>query len=344
MSDPTNLNKNTDDMSNLVFDWTNPSMSTRSKRETEAQRQRPAPTEETAGLTEEELKEAVRARKDELMQQRREKAAASRSAAGRKGPVRRAAAGTRGADSPGKRTMVRIPAVQKEEKRKAGGLGIAYRSPSGGKKKPADRKLLMTRIIGGGAVAAIVLILIWAVLHMTGGSSARTVKHIDTSLPEYVTEDYLTVNSYTRPGIANSRINGIVVHYTANPGSTAKETRDYFESLSASHETRASSHFIIGLEGEVLICVPLDELAYASNSRNMDTISIECCHPDETGTFTEETYASLVQLTSWLMTRFNLTEEDILRHYDVTGKLCPRYFVEHEDAWEKFLRDVQKAG
>ena len=31
----------------------------------------------------------------------------------------------------------------------------------------------------------------------------------------------------------------------------------------------------------------------------------------------------------------------MIRHYDVTGKLCPLYFVEHEDAWETFKSDVQ---
>ena len=31
----------------------------------------------------------------------------------------------------------------------------------------------------------------------------------------------------------------------------------------------------------------------------------------------------------------------VIRHYDVTGKLCPLYFVEHLEAWEAFLADVR---
>ena len=31
----------------------------------------------------------------------------------------------------------------------------------------------------------------------------------------------------------------------------------------------------------------------------------------------------------------------MIRHYDVTGKICPKYFVEHEDAWEQFKADVK---
>ena len=41
----------------------------------------------------------------------------------------------------------------------------------------------------------------------------------------------LTVNEYSRPGIATDGVRGVVVHYTANPGSTAQNNRDYFESL-----------------------------------------------------------------------------------------------------------------
>ena len=150
----------------------------------------------------------------------------------------------------------------------------------------------------------------------------------------------LTVNEYSRPGLSTGTINGVVVHYTANPGSTAQQNRDYFENLKDTHTTKVSSNFVIGLEGEIIQCIPTSEIAYASNSRNTDTVSIECCHPDETGKFTDATYDSLVQLTAFLCSKFNLTENDVIRHYDITGKDCPKYFVENEAAWETFRSDV----
>ena len=104
----------------------------------------------------------------------------------------------------------------------------------------------------------------------------------------------------------------------------------------------ASSHFIIGLDGEIVQCIPTAEISYASNERNADTISIECCHPDETGAFNEATYDSLVSLTAYLIGKFDLSTEDVIRHYDITQKMCPRYYVEHEDAWEEFLSDVDR--
>ena len=86
--------------------------------------------------------------------------------------------------------------------------------------------------------------------------------------------------------------------------------------------------------------MPTWEEAYASNSRNMDTVSIECCHPDETGKFNEKTYESMVDLCAWLCLKFDLDQEDVIRHYDVTGKNCPKYFVEDEEAWKAFKEKI----
>ena len=177
---------------------------------------------------------------------------------------------------------------------------------------------------------------------ISGTGRAPGMIDTDASQPE-IDVQLLDVNPYSRPGTEIEKINGIVVHYTANPGSTAQENRDYFNGLKDSHETEASSNFIVGLNGEIIQCVPTWEMAYASNSRNIDTVSIECCHPDESGKFTDETYRSLVQLTAWLCVKFDLTEEQVIRHYDVTGKNCPRYFVENEEAWEEFKTNVGRA-
>ena len=161
-------------------------------------------------------------------------------------------------------------------------------------------------------------------------------------VPDYVKRDFLTVNPYSRPGDELKTIRGVVIHYVGNPSTTAKANRDYFESLSAGTDgTYASSHFVVGLEGEVIQCVPLSEIAYASNSRNEDTVSIEVCHPDETGEFSPVTYDSVVRLTAWLCETFHLDPEtDVIRHYDVTGKYCPKYYVENEDAWAALKADV----
>ena len=160
-------------------------------------------------------------------------------------------------------------------------------------------------------------------------------------VPE-ISAQFLTVNAYSRPGTKLEEVKGIVVHYTGNPGTTAQQNRNYFEGLAESKITKASSHYIIGLSGEIIQCIPLDEIAYASNERNVDTIAIECCIDNDAGKFNEKTYDSLVRLVAWLVGEYDLKIDDIIRHYDVTGKMCPKYFVEHESAWEDFKLDVKK--
>lgn len=159
-------------------------------------------------------------------------------------------------------------------------------------------------------------------------------------VPDYKV-NLLTPNEYSRPQTALPKVKGIVIHYTANPGTTADQNRSYFENLKDSRETKASSHFVIGMEGEIVQCIPSAEISYASNDRNSDTLSIECCHKDKSGQFTQETYDSLVELTAWLCGKFNLPVSSVIRHYDVTGKECPIYYVENEDAWKRFKQDVQ---
>lgn len=167
---------------------------------------------------------------------------------------------------------------------------------------------------------------------------AYDIKYVDQA-PDYRVE-LLDYNEYSRPGTELTAVKGIVIHYTANPGTTAEQNRSYFQNLKDTGETYASSHFIIGIEGEIVQCIPCNEIAYASNERNSDTISIECCIPDETGKFSDATYQSLIELTTWLMGRYDLGTADVIRHYDVTGKACPKYYVENEGEWLQFKADL----
>lgn len=199
-----------------------------------------------------------------------------------------------------------------------------------------------------------ILLLLLVIIHISG--SAQAAKNGQEGFSEDIGDDFkqkvilevpdyqvelLTPNEYSRPQTAMEEVKGIVIHYTANPGTTAEQNRSYFESLKDSHETKASSHFVVGIEGEIIQCIPSSEISYASNERNGDTISIECCHETADGEFTEETYDSLVHLTAWLCGKFNIPVDNVIRHYDVTGKECPLYYVENEDEWEQFKEDVQ---
>ena len=162
-------------------------------------------------------------------------------------------------------------------------------------------------------------------------------------VPEWIDVDLLPLNAWSRPGEPLEEVNGVVIHYVGNPGTSAAANRSFFENLAVTHETSASSHFLVGLEGEILQCVPLSEISYCSNERNYDTIAIEVCHPDDTGEFSPETLASLERLTAWLCAAFDLDTQQVIRHYDVTGKICPKYYVENEEAWLDLLAGIEAA-
>lgn len=155
-----------------------------------------------------------------------------------------------------------------------------------------------------------------------------------------IQEKFLTKNPYSRPGLKLEKVTKIALHYVGNPKSTALNNRNYFENLKDTHITHVSSHFIVGLQGEVIQCIPLDEWSYCTNQANGYSISIETCHPDATGKFNAKTEKSLAELTAFLLKKFDLTVSDIIRHYDVTGKICPKHYVENSAAYSRFKSAV----
>lgn len=140
-----------------------------------------------------------------------------------------------------------------------------------------------------------------------------------------IEQKLLTPNKYSRPQIPLKSVTKIAVHYVGNPNTSAIANRNYFENQKNAGRY-VSSHFIVGLQGEIIQCIPLDEISYCTNQANSYSISIECCHPDSTGKFTEATEQSLVELCAYLLKKFGLDADDIIRHYDVTGKQCPLYW------------------
>lgn len=162
----------------------------------------------------------------------------------------------------------------------------------------------------------------------------------EAAIPGWVDVQLIDMDGTSRSGVKLEDVQDIVIHYVGNPGTSAQQNHDYY----CNPESAVSSHFIVGLDGEIIQCVPLDEKSAASNWRNRDTISIEVCHPDETGRFNDSTYASLVKLTAWLLETGGLEADNLIRHYDITGKQCPLYFVDNPDSWETFKQDVARAA
>lgn len=247
-------------------------------------------------------------------------------------------------------------------KRTSSGKNISGISDRAGRRKKSSRKKKPQNILKYIVLAVVIAIVVLAVCALGYGFFEMRIEQSGLEIDQqswsqqssegggqeqwqaegapYIDVELLTPNSYSRPQIPIEQVNYIAIHYTANPGSTAISNRNYFENLATTQENKVSSHFVVGLEGEVVQCIPTSEMSYATNSRNVDTISIECCHPDETGQFNNATYSSAVKLTAWLCTRFGLDTDQVIRHYDVTGKDCPKYYVENPDAWFRMKADI----
>jgi N-acetylmuramoyl-L-alanine amidase len=173
----------------------------------------------------------------------------------------------------------------------------------------------------------------------------------------------LAINPFSRPGKKLSPVRGIVIHWTGNPGTTAIQNRNYFEGLKSQSLNNpkavfASAHFIVGLQGEIVQCLPLDEMAYHAGARvytpeaasrfghypNNCTIGIELCHPARDGKFIPETWMSAVELAACLLKTFHLgPSTGLWTHHGITLKDCPKYFVGHPEAFERFRLDTDIA-
>lgn len=215
----------------------------------------------------------------------------------------------------------------------------AYEQRRRRRKRKAAIKRFFLLILTAAAVTGMVLSVkqCGAGSEENGTQLTERLKAIE--IPDFIDAQLIHRHSSARSGKTLDGIKDIVIHYVGNPGTTAQNNRDYFDKAT----TEVSSHFVVGLEGEIIQCLPLWERSAASNNRNCDTISIEVCHPDESGKFSDKAYASAVRLTAWLLRETGLTEQNVIRHYDVTGKLCPLYFAENPEEWEVFKEDVKKA-
>ena len=151
------------------------------------------------------------------------------------------------------------------------------------------------------------------------------------------------------------RIKYIVIHYVGALGG-AKENCQYY----AGQYIGASAHYFVGFEGEIWQSVPDEDVAWhcGANSykhkecRNSNSIGIELCvrkrdtsrlgAEDKDWYFEDETVAAAVELTKYLMKKYGVPASRVIRHYDVTGKICPNPYVYNTTAhtWDEFRKKI----
>lgn len=155
-------------------------------------------------------------------------------------------------------------------------------------------------------------------------------------------EDLIPINPFSRPGTPLQSTRKICWHYTGNPGASAANHVGYFgKTLPASGDRYASAHIFIDATEAVLI-IPLNEEAYHASQANAYSIGIELC-VEADGTFHPDTVQRAVEIGAELCKRYTLDPfHDNIRHYDVTGKICPRPWVMDPWAWSEFKTSVDR--
>ena len=163
--------------------------------------------------------------------------------------------------------------------------------------------------------------------------------------PEMI-EKFMKINKYGRPGTKRRRTTKIAWHFTGQHDVSAKNTVSYFSNVVANgyrvngRYIYASSHLVVGLQGELYHIVPFNEIAYTTNSANAYSIGVECATTGADDHYTDEEYKTMVKTGAWLAQTYRLDpRNDFIRHYDVTRKICPRYFVNNVKAWKQFKLD-----
>lgn len=170
----------------------------------------------------------------------------------------------------------------------------------------------------------------------------------------HIKKDLLTINEFSRPSSKLLSVKKIVVHWVANPGTTAVQNRNFFELRKNGKHGYGSAHYILD-DKEIIQCIPDSERAYhvgakeytdyglsISSYPNSRTLGIEMCHPDDTGRPSYATYKHLIELLKYLCVKYSLNPiEDICTHHDITGKLCPKYYVEVPSEFYRLKCDVK---
>ena len=171
----------------------------------------------------------------------------------------------------------------------------------------------------------------------------------------------LDVNKYVRPGDKLKKVKGLVIHWPDYPGATAKQVYEVFEERAKGFDGYGATHKIIGLDGEIIDCIPEDELAYHVGSNtytsyalhkfgtypNNCTLGVEVCHTDKSGRMTAESFEALVSLLTLWCKKYKLSALDITTHHQIVGwKECPKWFTDHQADFEylRFLVNINLGG
>ena len=165
----------------------------------------------------------------------------------------------------------------------------------------------------------------------------------------YTLKTHLANKSNYGDARETSKIKYLVVHYTGNDGDTDENNGKYF----ANNIVKASAHYFVD-DDSVTQSVPDDHVAWSvggskysncattgggkhhGKCTNANSINVELCDDVKNGTVypSTKTIENAIELIKSLMKKYNIPASNVIRHFDVTGKSCPAYWVD-DAKWKK---------
>lgn len=145
--------------------------------------------------------------------------------------------------------------------------------------------------------------------------------------------------------VANKQNKYIVIHYVGAV-SSAQANANYFYEVNRG----ASAHYFVD-EKEIWQVVEDKDYAwhcgaskYYNECRNSNSIGIEMCCKKSNGNWyiENDTVKKTIELTRHLMAKYHIDIEHVVRHYDVTKKICPEPFIRDEQQWKNFLKSLKE--
>lgn len=145
------------------------------------------------------------------------------------------------------------------------------------------------------------------------------------------------ISSYNYSSRNGNSIKYIVLHYTGNKGDTAKNNVDYFYG----GDRNASAHYFVD-DNSIWQSVEESNSAWSVGDgkgqygiTNQNSISIEmCCN--SSGIISEKTETNALELVKYLMSKYNISISNIVRHYDASRKICPNWSADNWNRWTTF--------
>lgn len=149
----------------------------------------------------------------------------------------------------------------------------------------------------------------------------------------------ILANKKNYGGKRPTAIKYIVIHYTSNDGDRDESNGNYFKNNVVS----ASAHYFVD-SNSITQSVPDDYVAWSvggskynnaggklyNKCTNNNSISIELCDDVKNGVVypSAKTIENALDLVESLMKKYSIPKENVIRHYDVNGKPCPKYWVD----------------